>query len=185
MMVKIESLTFGGPFEAEVESGSVARGRVTLVGNGATYFWQPKSGKWVDIYATPEFNDIEYEITEVIPEVDPSKSTTNTNNEIAKDYEDFGLKELDATLGAMIDKLHALINNKKKVKPTALMDIIGNIPAGEWSKISGMANKEIKAACNVGLPPVNRAQVIRCLYAFERYARENGLIKPCTPLKLT
>ena len=133
MIVKIESLTFGGPFEAEVESGSVARGRVTLVGNGATYLWQPKSGKWLDMYATPEFKDIEYEIAEV---EDPTK-----------------------------------------VKPTALMDIIGNIPAGEWSKISGMANEEIKAACNVGLPPVNKAQVIRCLYAFERYAREKGLIE--------
>ena len=151
MIVKIESLTFGGPFEAEVESGSVARGRVTLVGNGATYLWQPKSGKWLDMYATPEFKNIEYEITEV---EDPSKSTTN--NEIAEDYPRL---------------------KPAKVNPTAIMNIIGNIPAGEWSKISGMANDEIKASCNVGLPPVNKAQVIRCLYAFERYARENGLIK--------
>ena len=139
MIVKIESLTFGGPFEAEVESGSVARGRVTLVGNGATYLWQPKSGKWLDMYATPEFKNIEYEITEV--EDSP------------------GIKVKPA-----------------EVIPTALMDIIGNIPAGEWSKISGMANEEIKAACNVGLPPVNKAQVIRCLYAFERYSREMGLL---------
>lgn len=149
MIVRIESLNFGGPFEAEVQSGSVAMGRVTLVETGATYLWQPASGKWLDAYATPEFNGIEYEITEV---EDPSKSTTH--NEIAEDYP--GLK----------------------VEPTALMEIIGNIPAGEWSKISGMANKEIDAAHNVGLPPVNKAQVIRCLYAFEKYAREAGLIKP-------
>ena len=61
------------------------------------------------------------------------------------------------------------------VNPTALMKLIGNIPAGEWSKISAMANEEIKNTFT-GLPPVNKAQVIRCLYAFERYARENGLI---------
>jgi len=64
-----------------------------------------------------------------------------------------------------------------KVNPTDLMEIIGNIQAGEWSKISAIANEEIKNTFT-GLPPVNKAQVIRCLYAFEHYARENGLIKP-------
>jgi len=64
--------------------------------------------------------------------------------------------------------------------PTALMEIIGNIPAGDWSKISAIANEEIKNSFS-GLPPVNKAQVIRCLYAFERYARENGTIKPEPP----
>ena len=137
MMVKSESLTFGGPFEAEVESGSVARGRVTLVGNGATYLWQPKSGKWLDVYATPEFKGIEYEITEITEIDDPSKSTTHY--EIAEDFpglewldayampkvkdieieftdvEDVGLKKLDATLVAMIEKLNDLINNETKV----------------------------------------------------------------------
>ena len=166
MMVKIESLEFGGPFEAEVKSGSVALGRIELVKTGATYFWQPDSGKWLDVYATPEFKDIEYEITEV---ADPSKSTTH--NEIAEDFP--GLK-----YGPPRPRPPAPLPKPANVNPTALMEIIGNIPAGEWSKISGMANEDIRK--NLGptseLQPVNRAQVIRCLYAFERYAREAGLI---------
>ena len=77
------------------------------------------------------------------------------------------------------------VEDSPKVNPTALMEIIGNIPAGEWSKISGMANGDINkqnTGPNCGLHPVTRAQVIRCLYAFERYARENGLIETSYPL---
>jgi len=62
-----------------------------------------------------------------------------------------------------------------KVEPSALMEIIGNTTVKEWGVISVMANEDIKATSHVGLQPVNRAQVIRCLYAFERYARETGL----------
>ncbi len=214
MIVIIESLDFGGPFEAKVKSGSVAMGRVELVDTGATYLWQPKSGKWLDVYATPDFKDVEYEITpepeslrklkdltkfmddideaeareacgdlsiiayrlvqiiaEQRPAADPSKSTTH--NEIADDYP--GLKAPEGLALLPSEKI-----GPKPVNPTPLMEIIGNIKAADWSKISGMANKDINkqnTGPNGGLDPVTRSQVIRCLFAFERYAREAGLIK--------
>lgn len=173
MIVRIKNLSTGSPaFEAEVKSGSVDFDRIELVDTGATYVWQPKSGKWLDMYATPEFKGFEYEITEVAPELTDDYPALKATHCMCDDP-GFDNRFICGYCGLFKKGFGP------KVEPSALMDTIGNIPAEDWSKISGMANNDIGEQNNgplAGTQPVNRAQVIRCLYAFERFARETGLI---------
>lgn len=205
MKVKITNLSTGSPaWTAKVSNGSVAEGSIELGGGGTFINHTIHRGpeEWIDRYGNQGFRYSIEEIEDPVSEPEP-RFGKMTDSELLDAVLDGlnrfhngvdGIREWTAkycpdsvqyitgaemsTSITHITRIKKLIE-KEATPPSPLMQAIGNIKRVDWNKIATMANEDIQAqntGPNGGVPPVNTAQAIRVVYAFERYVRES--IKP-------